>query len=472
MTRVLRRVLVANRGEIAVRIVHACRAEGLDAIVAVSDADTDSLAARLATDVVRIGPASPSHSYLRVEQIVAAALLTGCDAVHPGYGFLSERAELATACAAHGLAWVGPLPDTIRRGGDKIEARRIARRAGVPTGAGSEATTRVDDALAVARTIGFPVILKAAAGGGGRGMVRVDTPAEVAARFGAASREALAAFGDGRLYVERYVEHARHVEVQLLGDHHGAVVHLGDRDCSTQRRFQKLIEEAPAPALGTELRERIAAAAVTLGRHLGYRNAGTVEFLVDAEREEFAFLEINTRVQVEHPVTEMVTGVDIVREQLRIAAGEPLRFRQDEVVSRGHAIECRVNAESVAAGFLPSPGTVTHWTPPSGAGVRVDSHVFAGYAIPPEYDSLIAKLVVHGRDRADAIDRTVTAIDGFGIGGVDTTLDLHRAALHHTDFRGGPVTTRWLETVLLPELASAAPASRPAIAPGKEPAHG
>jgi acetyl-CoA carboxylase biotin carboxylase subunit len=472
VTRLLRRVLVANRGEIAVRIVRACRAEGVDAIVAVSDADADSLAARLATDVVRIGPASPSHSYLRVEQVVAAALLTGCDAVHPGYGFLSERAELATACAAHGLAWVGPLPDTIRRGGDKIEARRIARRAGVPTGAGSEATTQVDDALAVARTIGFPIILKAAAGGGGRGMVRVDTRAELAARFGAASREALAAFGDGRLYVERYVEHARHVEVQLLGDHHGAVVHLGDRDCSTQRRFQKLIEEAPAPALDTALRGRIADAAVRLGRDLGYRNAGTVEFLVDAEREEFTFLEINTRVQVEHPVTEMVTGVDIVREQLRIAAGEPLRFRQDEVVSRGHAIECRVNAESVAAGFLPSPGTVTQWTPPSGAGVRVDSHVFAGYAIPPDYDSLIAKLVVHGRDRADAIDRTVTAIDGFGIDGVDTTLDLHRAALQHADFRRGPVTTRWLETALLPELAAAAPASRPATAHGKEPAHG
>lgn len=448
----IRRVLVANRGEIAVRIVRACRDEGIDAIVAVSDADADSLAARLATDVVHIGPAAPTQSYLRVEQIVAAALLTGCDAIHPGYGFLSERAELADDCAAHGLVFVGPAADTIRSGGDKIAARRIAREAGVPTGAGSDAVARVDEARAVAADIGFPILLKAAAGGGGRGMVRVDDIDELADRFTGASTEAAAAFGDGRMYVERYLDNARHVEVQLLGDHHGHIVHLGDRDCSTQRRFQKLVEEAPAAVLADELRERVADAAVALGHRLDYRGAGTVEFLVDLERDEFSFLEINTRVQVEHPVTEVVTGVDIVREQLRIAAGDALSVTPDDVVVRGHAIECRVNAESVADGFLPSPGTITHWSPPDGEHVRIDSHGFDGYEIPPHYDSLLAKLIVSGDDRDDAIDRTLSALDDFEIEGVDTTLDLHRHVVSHDDFRADTITTRWLETTLLPGL--------------------
>jgi acetyl-CoA carboxylase, biotin carboxylase subunit len=457
-------VLVANRGEIAVRIVRACRAEGIDPIVAVSDADQDSLAARLATDVVHIGPASPAQSYLRVEQVVAGALLTGCEAVHPGYGFLSERAELAEACVAHGLVFVGPPADTIRRGGDKLEARRIARGAGIPTGAGSEAVNDADEALAVAGDIGYPILLEAAAGGGGRGMVRVDNAPELVARFATASGEAQAAFGDGRLYVERYVEHARHVEVQLLGDHHGNIVHLGDRDCSTQRRFQKLVEEAPAAVLSAELRERVAGAAVALGRRLDYRSAGTVEFLVDLDRDQFSFLEINTRVQVEHPVTEMVTGFDIVREQLRIAAGEPLSVGQDDIAIRGHAIECRVNAESVADGFLPTPGTITRWDPPAGSHVRVDSHVFVGYEIPPHYDSLIAKLIVAGADRSEAIDRSLCALDDFEIDGVDTTRDLHRAVLTHQDFRSDTITTRWLETTLLPELSRTLAV--------KEPSHG
>ena len=448
----LRRVLVANRGEIAVRIVRACREEGLEAIVAVSDADQDSLAARLATDVVHIGAASPTQSYLRVEQIVAAALLTGCDAVHPGYGFLSERAELAEACVAHGLIFVGPSATTIRRGGDKVEARRVARAAGIPTGAGSDAVTGVDVALAVADEIGYPILLKAAAGGGGRGMVRVDGLDELVALFGTASREADAAFGDGRLYVERYVEHARHVEVQLLGDQHGSIVHLGDRDCSTQRRFQKLVEEAPAAVLSADLHHRLADAAVALGRQLDYHGAGTVEFLIDLDRGEFSFLEINTRVQVEHPVTECVTGVDIVRAQLRIAAGEPLGFGQDDVVVRGHAIECRVNAESVAEGFLPSPGTITRWDPPQAEHIRVDSHAFAGYEVPPYYDSLIAKLIVTGDDRHQAIERTLDALVDFDVEGVETTLDLHRAVLSHDDFRNDAINTRWLETTLLPEL--------------------
>ena len=405
----LRRLLVANRGEIAVRIVRACREEGIETIVAISEVDQDSLAARLATDVVHIGPATPAHSYLRVEQILAGALLTDCDSVHPGYGFLSERPELADACVEHGLIFVGPSADTIRRGGDKVEARRIARAAGVPTGAGSDTVSGADAALAVADDVGFPILLKAALGGGGRGMVRVDSADELAERFGTASSEADAAFGDGRMYVERFVERARHVEVQLLGDHRGHVLHLGDRDCSTQRRFQKLVEEAPATVLSDHLRLRIADAAVALGRELGYRGAGTVEFLVDLDRDEFSFLEINTRVQVEHPVTEVVTGIDIVREQLRIAAGQPLSFDQDDVTIDGHAIECRINAESVADGFLPSPGTITRWDPPSADHIRVDSHAFPGYEMVPYYDSLIAKLIVTGANRTEAIDRALLA---------------------------------------------------------------
>ncbi len=454
-------MLVANRGEIGVRIVRACRAEGIEAIVAVSEADRDSLAAQLANDVVQIGPASPTLSYLRIEQIVAGALLTGCDAVHPGYGFLSERAELAEACVAHGLIFVGPSADTIRRGGDKVEARRVARAAGVPTGAGSDAVSGADAALAVAAELGYPILLKAAAGGGGRGMVRVDSPGELATMFGTASGEAAAAFGDGRMYVERYVENARHVEVQLLGDHHGGIVHLGDRDCSTQRRFQKLVEEAPATVLSADLRQRLADAAVALGRHLDYRGAGTVEFLVDLDRSEFSFLEINTRLQVEHPVTETVTGIDIVREQLRLAAGEPLSFGQDELAIRGHAIECRINAESVADGFLPSPGTITGWDPPTGDHVRVDSHAFVGYEIPPYYDSLIAKLIVAGADRAEAIQASLKALDEFVIEGVETTRELHQAVLSHADFRNDAINTRWLETTLLPAVSSTPTAKEP-----------
>jgi acetyl-CoA carboxylase biotin carboxylase subunit len=452
----IRRLLVANRGEIAVRIVRACREEGIEAVVAVSEADRDSLAARVADDVVHIGQASPAASYLRVEQIVAAALLTGCQAIHPGYGFLSERPELADACTANGLIFVGPSGDTIRRGGDKIEARRLAGAAGVPTGAGSDAVGGSDSALAVAAEVGYPVLLKAAAGGGGRGMVRIDTPRELAARFGTASAEAEVAFGDGRMYVERYVENARHVEVQVLGDHHGHIVHLGDRDCSTQRRFQKLIEEAPATAVPSGSRERIAGAAVAIARRLDYRGAGTVEFLVDLDRGDFSFLEINTRVQVEHPVTEMVTGVDIVRAQLRIAAGDPLGFTQDDVAVRGHAIECRINAESVEDDFLPSPGTITRWEPPAGDLVRVDSHAFAGYAVPPHYDSLIAKLIVAGADRGAAITAMRQALDEFVIEGVDTTRELLRAVLAHDDFGDDAINTGWLETTLLPAaLASA-----------------
>jgi acetyl-CoA carboxylase biotin carboxylase subunit len=448
----LRRVLVANRGEIAVRIIRACRDEGLDVVVAVSEADEDSLAARLADGTVGIGRSSPVESYLRVGQIVSAALIARCDAVHPGYGFLSERPELADGCAANGLTFVGPPAEVIRRGGDKVAAREAARRAGVPVGAGSDTVATAAAATQVAAQIGFPLLLKAAAGGGGRGMVRVDDFAQLAERFAVASSEARSAFGDGRLYVERLVERARHVEVQILADGHGSVVHLGDRDCSVQRRYQKVVEEAPAPALSAAMHAGLADAAVALARELGYVGAGTVEFLVDVDRDEFSFLEVNTRIQVEHPVTEAITGIDIVREQLRVAAGSALSFTQDAVALRGHAVECRINAESVARGFVPTPGVITRWKPPRGPHVRLDTHVFEGYAVPPHYDSLLAKLIVHGDRRGDAIDGVAAALADFEVEGVDSTIELHRRIVEHPDFRTGSVDTKWLERTLLPQL--------------------
>jgi acetyl-CoA carboxylase, biotin carboxylase subunit len=448
----IRRVLVANRGEIAVRIVRACHDEGLEAVVAVSDADVDSRAAQLADDVVHIGAPSPASSYLREGQIVAGALLAQCDAIHPGYGFLSERPALAEACVDNGLIFVGPPADAIRRGGDKVAARECARLAGVPIGAGSDAVADANEAASVASRVGFPVLLKAAAGGGGRGMVLVPNEAELFERFSVASNEALTSFGDGRLYVERFVEHARHVEVQLMADTHGHLVHLGHRDCSVQRRYQKVVEEATASAVPPDVRERIAQAAVALGRELGYVGAGTVEFLLDIERNEFSFLEVNTRVQVEHPVTEMVTGIDIVREQLRVAAGATLSFTQDEVAIDGHAIEFRINAESPTSGFVPSPGRLTTWRVPEGPGIRIDTHAFEGYVVPRFYDSLIAKLIVHGRDRAQAIERARAALDTFAVAGIDTNIELHRKILDHRDFVADTVDTRWLERVFLPEF--------------------
>jgi acetyl-CoA carboxylase biotin carboxylase subunit len=451
----LRRVLVANRGEIAVRIIRACFDEGLECVAAVSEADRDSLAARLADDVVCIGPAPASRSYLSVAAVVGAALATGCDAVHPGYGFLSERPELAAACEAHGIAFVGPPADVIRRGGNKVEARRLAREAGIPVGAGSERSATRDGVAAVADAVGYPVLLKAAAGGGGRGMVRVSNPAELGAAYDRAANEALQAFGDGSLYVERYVANARHVEVQILADAHGGLVHLGERDCSSQRRFQKLVEEAPASGVPVEVRRDLGAAAAALAAALGYTGAGTVEFLVDADRNDFFFLEVNTRVQVEHPVTEMVTGVDIVRQQLRIAGGEPLSLSQSDVVVRGHAIECRINAEIPEAGFLPAPGRITRWTPPVGTGVRVDSHCHDGYVIPAQYDSLLAKLICHAEDRPAAVALMDRALGRFGVDGVPTTVEVQRALVRHGDFRANRINTRWVEERFLPAWGAA-----------------
>ncbi|MDP3983699.1 MAG: acetyl-CoA carboxylase biotin carboxylase subunit [Acidimicrobiia bacterium] len=457
----LRKVLVANRGEIAVRVIRACREEGIRAVAVASDADMDSLAVREADEVVGIGPATATSSYLNVGAIVGAALLAGCDAVHPGYGFLSEQPELVEACDRFGLTFVGPSADTIRAAGDKLEARQLARDLGVPLAAGTEAVSDPERVAELVAELGLPVLIKAAAGGGGRGMRLVRGISELAGAVERARAEALAAFGDDRLYVERYVEQARHVEVQILGDTHGTIVHLGDRDCSYQRRYQKVAEEAPASAIPDNLRASLWEAARTLMGALGYVGAGTVEFLVDVQRGTFAFLEINTRVQVEHPVTEMITGLDIVREQLRIAAGEPLSFGQDDVVLNGHALEFRVNAESPERGFLPTPGLIEAWDAPSGPGIRVDTHCFAGYTVPAHYDSLLAKLVVWAQDRPSALARAEAALADFRVTGVETTLGLHRALIQHPDVRENSVSTRWLEETFLPSWSQDEGEGRP-----------
>ncbi len=451
----LRRVLVANRGEIAVRVVRACADEGIESVVAVSEVDRGSRAALVADRAVCIGPAAAAVSYLDVSRVVAAALATGCDAIHPGYGFLSERPELPEACAEHGLAFVGPTADTIRRGGDKASARRLATSLDIPVGAGSDTIADAQAARAIADGVGYPVVLKAAAGGGGRGMVLVDRPEAVADAFEGASREAEAAFGDGRMFLERFITRARHVEVQVLGDTHGTVVHLGERDCSAQRRYQKLVEEAPATSVPVELREALRNDAVRLARALDYVGAGTVEFVVDAETGDYAFLEVNTRVQVEHPVTELVTGVDIVRAQLQIAGGDRLPFAQSDVRIEGHAVEVRVNAEDPSRCFAPGPGTVTRWVEPVGGGLRIDTHVFGGYRIPPHYDSLIAKVIAHGTDRDEALRRLDRGLRHLVVEGVPTTVPMLLAVLESDDFRANRHHTRWVEQELMPSLLSA-----------------
>ncbi len=443
------RVFVANRGEIAVRVVRACEKLGIETVVAVSEADRDSLPARIATRSVCIGPARAAESYLRPEVLVAAAKGTGCEAVHPGYGFLSERAAFSKMCKEAGLTFIGPSAEAIEAMGDKITAVRIAAEEGVPCVPGSDKIDGLDSARGVARSIGYPVLLKASAGGGGRGMRIVRAESELAAAMEAAADEARAAFGDPTLYMEKLIERARHIEIQVLGDAHGNVVHLGERDCSTQRRHQKLIEEAPSPAIDPELRRALGEAAVKLARRVDYQGAGTVEFVFDKETGRFYFIEMNTRIQVEHPVTEMVTGRDLVAEQIRVAAGEPISFSQDEVRLEGHAIECRVNAEDADRNFMPAPGLLAQWVPPVGDGVRVDTHCFPGYAVPPYYDSLLAKVIVHGADRAQAIDRMREALGRFVVDGVPTTIPFHRRVLDHDDFRAARVTTRWVEESFL-----------------------
>jgi acetyl-CoA carboxylase biotin carboxylase subunit len=451
-----KRVFVANRGEIAVRIVRACEALGIESVAAVSEADRGSLAARLATKSVCIGPAAARDSYLRPEILVTAALGTGCQAVHPGYGFLSERAAFSKMCADAGLAFIGPSPLAIEAMGDKITAVRVASEAGVPRVPGSARLDGIEQARREATRIGYPVLLKASAGGGGRGMRLVQDASDLAAAMKSASSEAGAAFGDATLYLEKFIRRARHIEIQILADAHANVVHLGERDCSVQRRYQKLIEESPSPAVNAATRERLAQHAISLARRVDYRGAGTVEFVYDEASSEAYFLEMNTRIQVEHPVTEMVTGRDLVAEQIRIAAGEPISFSQAEVMATGHAIECRINAEDPARGFVPGPGQIATWSMPQGDGVRVDSHCFAGYQVPPYYDSLLAKVIVHGKDRRDAIGRMQHALHDIEVTGVPTTISLHRAVMAHPDFQSGRITTQWMEERFLAHAAAVA----------------
>ena len=451
----VRTLFIANRGEIAVRIIKAAKALGIRTVQAVSAADRDMLAARLADATVEIGPAHAAKSYLNKDAIVAAAVNSGADAVHPGYGFLAENAEFAEKVEAAGLIFVGPRPETIRAMGDKAVARDIAAKAGVPAIPGSHGRVETfEAALRAADAVGYPMMIKAAAGGGGRGIRVAHTPAELQTLIPQASAEALAAFGDGGLYLERFVKRARHIEVQILGDGERAI-HLYERECSLQRRRQKVWEEAPAACLAPSRREALCASAVRLAQSVGYRGAGTLEYLYEEQTGEFFFIEMNTRIQVEHPITEMITGIDIVQTMLRIAGGEPLPYRHSDIAIRGHAIEVRINAEDPAKGFMPSPGRVSALSTPEGGDVRFDTMLYEGYVVPPFYDSLLGKLIVWGDDRPAALDRLRGALGDLSIGGVATTRGLHLALLDVIAIRNGEVHTRWLEEWLA--LDSAAP---------------
>jgi acetyl-CoA carboxylase, biotin carboxylase subunit len=438
----LRRVLIANRGEVAVRIIRACRELGLETVAVYSTADRDSLHVRLAERAVHIGPPHPAQSYLSIPSLVAAATTTGCDAVHPGWGFLAENADFARACEENDLVFVGPRPESIETMGDKIQAKEAAARAGVPLVPGSEGAATLEQARELGASIGFPLLLKAAAGGGGRGMRLVHRPEELDAAYSTASAEAEAAFSDPSLYVEKAVVDARHVEIQVLGDGEGGVLTLGERDCSIQRRHQKLVEEAPSPALTPELRAEMEGVAARACETLRYRGAGTIEFLVDRDRR-FYFIEMNTRLQVEHPVTELLTGIDLAQAQLRVAGAEPLP-QTGRAELRGHAIEIRINAEDPAHDFRPAPGTVTRFRPPLGPGVRVDTHVEEGYRIPPFYDSLIAKVIVWAEDRPRAIGRCARALEELVLEGVPTTRELALDILRSDAFASGDYTTGFL----------------------------
>jgi len=441
------KILIANRGEIAVRIIRACRELGIRTVAVFSQADADSLHVHLADEAVCIGPPPAGQSYLQVPRIISAAEITGADAIHPGYGFLAENAQFAEVCEACGIRFIGPPAPSIQRMGDKAAARRLAAAQGVPVLPGTENPVRgLEEARRAAREIGYPVMIKASAGGGGKGMRAVMGPEHLESCLAMAAAEAAAAFGEPAVYLERLLPDPRHVEIQILIDLHGQGVYLAERDCSIQRRHQKLLEEAPSPALSDSLRQAMGQAALRVAEAAGYRNAGTVEFLLD-ERGRYYFMEMNTRIQVEHPVTEMVTGLDLVKSQVRIAAGEPLSFVQDEVRLVGHSLECRINAEDPDR-FLPCPGRLSTFRTPGGPGVRIDSHAYAGYVVPPYYDSLLAKLIVHGRDREEAIARMRRALDEMLIEGVRTTIPFHQRLLRHPDVLAGRTSTRFLERLL------------------------
>ena len=440
----IRRILIANRGEIALRVLRTCKRLGIETVLAASEGDLDSLPARLADRTLCIGPAPSAQSYLKPETIVQAALGAACDAIHPGYGFLSERASLAKLCEDEGVIFIGPTSAQIEAVGDKLRARAEAVAAEVPVAPGGAAAS-LEDAIAMGLRIGAPLLVKAVGGGGGRGMKRVDDLDALPEALAMASAEAGAAFGDERVYLERFVARGRHVEIQVLGDGGGKVIHLGERDCSVQRRYQKLIEETPAPGLPDDFRDAIRGAGVRYAERLSYRGAGTVEFLVDVDRGEFYFLEMNARIQVEHPVTEAVTGVDLVAEQIAVADGEGLRLSQREVRLDGAAIECRINAEDPDRDFMPSPGLVreAHW--PSGEGIRVDTHIASGSRVPPYYDSLMGKIIAHGRDRGEAVARLSKAIADTHIEGVKTNLPFHAEVLADPEFQAGGMDTGYLQ---------------------------
>jgi acetyl-CoA carboxylase, biotin carboxylase subunit len=443
-----KKILIANRGEIALRIICACRELGIKTVAVYSEADENSLHVRFADEDVCIGPARSADSYLSVPAVISAAEITGADAIHPGYGFLSESAYLAEVCEACHIRFIGPAPNVIRLLGDKARARRAMKKAGVPILPGSEGPVDSEEkALKIARDLGYPVIIKAVAGGGGRGMRVIRAPGELGKSLKTAQREAEAAFGVGDVYLEKYVERPRHIEFQVLGDHHGAVIHLGERECSIQRRHQKLIEEAPSGALTEKMRRKLGSTVVDAARAVQYTNAGTFEFLMD-DKSNFFFLEVNTRLQVEHPVTEFLTGVDIVKEQIRIAAGERLSFKQGDVTFNGHAIECRINAEDPDT-FAPSPGVIHAYSVPGGPGVRVDTFVHAECTVPPYYDSMIAKIIVHGRDRQEAIARMRRTLEMTVIEGVRNTIPLHLRILSDPDFVAGRISTAFMERFLM-----------------------
>ncbi len=441
------KILIANRGEIAVRIIRACRELGIKTVAVFSETDTESIHVRLADEAVCIGPANPKQSYLNIPSILSAAEITDSEAIHPGYGFLSENPHFAEACVDSGITFIGPTPDNIRLGGDKSKARELLKKKGVPVVPGSDGIVKkYTDALKTASRIGFPVMLKASAGGGGRGMRIVESEQELETAFNTAQREALTAFGSDDLYLERFIPEMRHIEVQIIADKKGNVIHLGERDCSIQRRHQKLIEESPASGLSDKLRKKICDYAVKAAKALKYRNIGTIEFIVDTSGNIY-FMEINTRIQVEHPVTEAVTGFDIIKEQIKLTAGNTLDIKQNMVRMEGHAIECRINAED-PDNFVPSPGKITFFYPPGGPGVRVDTVAYAGWTVPSNYDSLISKIITKGKTRDEAIQRMKRALDEFIVEGIRTTIPFHRRVMETDEFLRGEYTTNFIDNML------------------------
>lgn len=447
-----KKILIANRGEIALRVIRTCKEMGIKTVAVYSKADAESLHVTFADEAVCIGPASSSESYLKIPRLLAAAEITNAEAIHPGYGFLSENAEFSRICAEHNIKFIGPSPEMIEAMGDKATAKATMIKAGVPVVPGNEGLLKSkDEAKVLAEKVGYPVILKASAGGGGRGMRIVNAPDELSKAYDTASNEALSGFGNAALYLEKFVEDPRHVEIQILGDQHGNVIHLGERDCSLQRRHQKMVEEAPSPILSPELREAMGQAGIKAAKAVNYEGAGTIEFLVDKHRN-FFFMEMNTRIQVEHPVTEEVTNRDLIEAQIRIAAGEKLDDKPFKI--RGHSMECRINAEDPEHGFRPSAGVITVYHPPGGHSVRVDTHVYSGYRVPPYYDSMIAKLIVSGPDRETARRRMIRALEEFVLEGIKTTIPYHLQLLKHPDFASGNYDTRYLETHFKFELNS------------------